>query len=403
MLRRSCIVRTCEIEDFRDGDRNEEGKMEQLSGKKRRLTNPDNPVVFLDIVINSEKVGRIVIELFKNIVPRTAENFRALCTGEMGAGTKAAKLHYKGTIFHKVVSQFKIQGGDIVNFDGTSVGESIYGPYFDDENFTLSHDDSGLLSMVNEGTPNTNGSQFIITVQQSKHLDNTNVVFGKVVKGMGVVLEINKVQTNEDTPVDVIVISNCGELRNDESWGLEENDGSEDVFPPYPEDWDFPSHAFRLTHQFMEAVIQKIKNSGNAYFTQQKFVDAGRKYKKALRYYLWMSKHQNMADTFYASLADLRLTLLLNLAAVYLKQEEYRKAIDLCNEVLETDNMNSKALFRRGQAYTSLKEYKLGLDDLHQVFKMCPDRVIELQIDKVKKMEKSYSKLEKTTYQKMFH
>ncbi|TGZ46849.1 peptidyl-prolyl cis-trans isomerase D isoform X1 [Temnothorax longispinosus] len=396
MLRRSCIVRTCEIEDFRDGDRNEEGKMEQL-------TNPDNPVVFLDIVINSEKVGRIVIELFKNIVPRTAENFRALCTGEMGAGTKAAKLHYKGTIFHKVVSQFKIQGGDIVNFDGTSVGESIYGSYFDDENFTLSHDDSGLLSMVNEGTPNTNGSQFIITVQQSKHLDNTNVVFGKVVKGMGVVLEINKVQTNEDTPVDVIVISNCGELRNDESWGLEENDGSEDVFPPYPEDWDFPSHAFRLTHQFMEAVIQKIKNSGNAYFTQQKFVDAGRKYKKALRYYLWMSKHQNMADTFYVSLADLRLTLLLNLAAVYLKQEEYRKAIDLCNEVLETDNMNSKALFRRGQAYTSLKEYKLGLDDLHQVFKMCPDRVIELQIDKVKKMEKSYSKLEKTTYQKMFH
>ncbi|XP_071643234.1 peptidyl-prolyl cis-trans isomerase D isoform X2 [Temnothorax longispinosus] len=384
MLRRSCIVRTCEIEDFRDGDRNEEGKMEQL-------TNPDNPVVFLDIVINSEKVGRIVIELFKNIVPRTAENFRALCTGEMGAGTKAAKLHYKGTIFHKVVSQFKIQGGDIVNFDGTSVGESIYGSYFDDENFTLSHDDSGLLSMVNEGTPNTNGSQFIITVQQSKHLDNTNVVFGKVVKGMGVVLEINKVQTNEDTPVDVIVISNCGELRNDESWGLEENDGSEDVFPPYPEDWDFPSHAFRLTHQFMEAVIQKIKNSGNAYFTQQKFVDAGRKYKKALRYYLWMSKHQNMADTFYVSLADLRLTLLLNLAAVYLKQEEYRKAIDLCNEVLETDNMNSKALFRRGQAYTSLKEYKLGLDDLHQVFKMCPDRVIELQIDKMIKLCKLYN------------
>ncbi|XP_071560065.1 peptidyl-prolyl cis-trans isomerase D isoform X3 [Temnothorax nylanderi] len=392
MLREGrAYVRACEIKDFRHGDRNEKGKMEQLSRERRALTNPDNPVVFLDITINSEKVGRIVIELFKNIVPRTAENFRALCTGEMGAGTKAARLHYKGSIFHK---------------DGTSVGESIYGPYFDDENFALLHDNSGLLSMVNEGTPNTNGSQFIITVQQAKHLDDTNVVFGKVVKGMCVVSEINKVQTNEDTPVDVISIADCGELRNDESWGLEEDDGSEDVFPPYPEDWDFPSQAithYRLTHQFMEAVIQKIKNSGNAYFAQQNFVDAGRKYKKALRYYLWMSKQQNMADTFYASLADLRLTLLLNLAAVHLKQKQYRKTIDLCNEVLETDNMNTKALFRRGQAYTSLNEYKLGLDDLHQVFKMCPDRVIELQIDKVKKMEKSYSKLEKTTYQKMFH
>ncbi|XP_071560057.1 peptidyl-prolyl cis-trans isomerase D isoform X2 [Temnothorax nylanderi] len=396
MLREGrAYVRACEIKDFRHGDRNEKGKMEQLSRERRALTNPDNPVVFLDITINSEKVGRIVIELFKNIVPRTAENFRALCTGEMGAGTKAARLHYKGSIFHKVVSQFKIQGGDIVNLDGTSVGESIYGPYFDDENFALLHDNSGLLSMVNEGTPNTNGSQFIITVQQAKHLDDTNVVFGKVVKGMCVVSEINKVQTNEDTPVDVISIADCGELRNDESWGLEEDDGSEDVFPPYPEDWDFPSQAithYRLTHQFMEAVIQKIKNSGNAYFAQQNFVDAGRKYKKALRYYLWMSKQQNMADTFYASLADLRLTLLLNLAAVHLKQKQYRKTIDLCNEVLETDNMNTKALFRRGQAYTSLNEYKLGLDDLHQVFKMCPDRVIELQIDKIIKVCKLHNK-----------
>jgi len=95
-----------------------------------------------------------------------------------------------------------IQGGDIVNFDGTS-GESIYGPYFDDENFTLKHNSAGLLSMVNEGRPNTNSSQFIITVQSSTHLDNTNVVFGKIVKGMGIVLEISKVQTEKDIPVDV--------------------------------------------------------------------------------------------------------------------------------------------------------------------------------------------------------
>lgn len=95
-----------------------------------------------------------------------------------------------------------IQGGDIVNFNGTS-GESIYGPYFDDENFILKHNSAGLLSMVNEGKPHTNSSQFIITVQPSTHLDNTNVVFGKVVKGMGVVLEINNVQTENNIPIEV--------------------------------------------------------------------------------------------------------------------------------------------------------------------------------------------------------
>lgn len=95
-----------------------------------------------------------------------------------------------------------IQGGDIVNFNGTS-GESIYGPYFDDENFILRHNSAGLLSMVNEGKPHTNSSQFIITVQPSTHLDNTNVVFGKVVRGMGVVLEINNVQTENDIPIEV--------------------------------------------------------------------------------------------------------------------------------------------------------------------------------------------------------
>lgn len=95
-----------------------------------------------------------------------------------------------------------IQGGDIVNFNGTS-GESIYGPYFDDENFILQHNSAGLLSMVNEGKPHTNSSQFIITVQPSTHLDNTNVVFGNVIKGMGVVLEINNVQTENDIPIEV--------------------------------------------------------------------------------------------------------------------------------------------------------------------------------------------------------
>lgn len=95
-----------------------------------------------------------------------------------------------------------IQGGDIVNYNGTS-GESIYGPYFNDENFAIKHRYGGLLSMVNEGKPNTNSSQFIITVQPSIHLDKTNVVFGKIIKGINVVLEINKEPTENDIPLEV--------------------------------------------------------------------------------------------------------------------------------------------------------------------------------------------------------
>ncbi|XP_011629445.2 LOW QUALITY PROTEIN: peptidyl-prolyl cis-trans isomerase D, partial [Pogonomyrmex barbatus] len=376
----------------------------RYSEKKDELeahTNKDNPLVFLDVAIDSEKVGRIVIELYKDVVPRTAENFRALCTGEKGAGTKAEKLHYKGSVFHKVVSQFMIQGGDIVNFDGTG-GESIYGPYFDDENFTLKHNCPGLLSMVNEGKSNTNSSQFIITVQPSIHLDNTNVVFGKVIKGMGAVLEINQVQTEKDIPSEKISIVDCGELKRNGSWGLEENDGSEDIYTPWPEDWNYTNQVNKLSHKFMEEVIRKIKDSGNEYFAKQNFVDAGRKYKKALRYYSWMNQQENMPDTFYASLIDLKLVLLLNLAAVHIKQKKYRQAIDLCDEVLQMDNTNGKAFFRRAQAYIHLNEYKLGLKDLLQAFDLCPDNKAILQeIKKVKQMENSYLKFEKITYRKM--
>lgn len=110
----------------------------------------------------------------------------------------------KKVLYRSVLSQFMVQGGDIINFNGTS-GESIYGTQFEDENFVLSHSSGGLLSMVNEGYPNSNSSQFIITVSATTHLDNTNVVFGKVLKGMGVVLEVSRAKTIQDVPVQVSI------------------------------------------------------------------------------------------------------------------------------------------------------------------------------------------------------
>ena len=167
--------------------------------------NPKNPVVFLDIKIGQKDKQRVEIELFNDKVPKTCDNFRCLCTGEK-------KITYKGSIFHRVIKDFMIQGGDFENADGTG-GKSIYGEKFEDENFYYAHSREGLLSMANSGK-NTNGSQFFITLKETSWLDGKHVVFGRVIKGMEVVNEIGDLKTiGDDKPEEDVVIENCGELK----------------------------------------------------------------------------------------------------------------------------------------------------------------------------------------------
>lgn len=169
-----------------------------------------NPRVFFDITIGDDAAGRIVFELRTDVVPETAENFRALCTGEKGTGQSGKPLHYKGSAFHRVIPDFMCQGGDFTNGNGTG-GESIYGSKFADENFQLKHTDPGLLSMANAG-PGTNGSQFFITTTQTPWLDGKHVVFGSVVEGMDVVRSMEAQGSQSGQPRQRIVISDCGQL-----------------------------------------------------------------------------------------------------------------------------------------------------------------------------------------------
>ncbi|KAF8394356.1 hypothetical protein HHK36_020564 [Tetracentron sinense] len=208
-----------------------------------------NPLVFFDISVDGDIAERLVIELFSDVVPKTAENFLALCTagqmekgkagdqlknlvdesedrstivevigkngapyeGEKGRGASTGKpLHYKGSIFHRIVKRFMAKGGDFSKQDGSG-GESIYGGKYADENFKLVHDGPGLLSMANGG-PNTNGSQFFITFKRQPHLDGKHVVFGKVTQGMSILEKIEQVGTAEGKPIRPVKIVECGEV-----------------------------------------------------------------------------------------------------------------------------------------------------------------------------------------------
>ena len=185
---------------------NQGGGASENDPELEKITN----TVYFDIKIGDRDVGKIVIGLFGGTVPRTCENFRSLCVGDKKSRDGKYKLAYKGTIFHRIIPGFMIQGGDFTHGNGRG-GLSIYGEKFRDENFKLSHVAPFYLSMANAG-PNTNGSQFFITTATTSWLNGKHVVFGKVIDGQDVVKKIEQMGQRSGQPLARCQIADCGEI-----------------------------------------------------------------------------------------------------------------------------------------------------------------------------------------------
>ncbi|RAL46726.1 hypothetical protein DM860_005005 [Cuscuta australis] len=341
-----------------------------------------NPRCFLDISIGGELEGRIVVELYKNVVPRTAENFRALCTGERGVSPHTGvALHYKGTCFHRIMRGSMIQGGDVSAGNETG-GESIYGLTFEDENFELKHDRKGTVSMANAG-PDTNGSQFFISTTQQSHLNGKNVVFGKVVRGLGLVRIIERVPVGEMGCPDLeVCIVDCGEIPEGEDDGTCNYFKDGDTFPDWPLDLDVKPDDV----SWWISTTGSIKDFGNAHFKKQDYKMAIRKYYKAIRYLDICWEKSGIDEVSAEFLRKMRSNIFSNCSACKCKLGDFEGALFDANSSISDVKDNAKAFYRQGQAYVGLKAIDAAAESFTKSLELEPnDSGIKKELAAVRK------------------
>ncbi|KAM0952541.1 putative peptidylprolyl isomerase [Dioscorea sansibarensis] len=358
-----------------------------------------NPRCFLDISIGGEMEGRVVVELFADVVPRTAENFRALCTGEKGVGPNTGvPLHFKGSCFHRVIKGFMIQGGDISAGDGTG-GESIYGVKFEDENFELKHERKGMLSMANSG-PNTNGSQFFITTTRTPHLDGKHVVFGRVIKGMGVVRSAEHAPTGDgDCPTVDVIIADCGQIPDGGELGISNFFKDGDMFPDWPADLDEKPNEV----SWWMGVVESSKSFGNGYYKKEDYKMALKKYRKALRYLDVCWDKEEIDEEKSSLLRKTKSVILTNSSACKLKLGDLKGALLDADFALREREGNAKAYFRQGQAYMALNDVDAAVESFKKALELEPnDGGIKKELAAANKRIANRRDQERKAYAKMF-
>lgn len=337
---------------------------------------------------------RIVIRLFDDKTPKTCANFRALCEGNGGMvvdGTNVP-MTYKGSVFHRIIKKFMLQGGDYTNHNGTG-GFSIYGEKFEDENFEVKCDRAGLLAMANAGK-NTNGSQFFITTVPCEHLNNKHVVFGSVIRGMNTVrfLEDQPTVAN-DSPSKRCVVEDCGSIAATE-------------LPPLPlrDDGDthadFPGDAERtLSDTELRETAEAIRKIGNTLFAASEYQKATEKYTKALRYL----KEVTPTSAVAAQLTEKSVACQSNIAMCYLKLGRWDEAAKSASEALKMDPKSSKSFFRRGVARLEMKDFGEAKEDFDAVLRIEPDNAdAKNKLVETREREKAHQTKMAAGFKKMF-
>ncbi|KAH7325792.1 cyclophilin type peptidyl-prolyl cis-trans isomerase/CLD [Stachybotrys elegans] len=361
------------------------------------------PRVFFDVTIGGKPAGRITMELYADLVPKTAENFRCLCTGEKGLGKTGKPLHYKGSVFHRVIKEFMIQGGDFTAGDGTG-GESIYGNKFEDEAFPKKHERPFLLSMANAG-PNTNGSQFFVTTVPTPHLDGKHVVFGEVLNGKSVVRQIENQKTqNGDKPVKEVLIADCGELTGDAALAAEikQPDAMGDPYEDFPEDCTEDLDAKKILK-----IASECKEYGNKAFKAGNLSVGLDKYQKGLRYLNEEPSLDEEPASTKKELEALRFSLNNNSALLSLKLEAWADTVSSATSALAVAGVKegdrAKALYRRGSALVRLKDEEEGLKDLEEAARLAPnDSLVLSELRTVRARSAARLAKEKDAYKKFF-
>jgi peptidyl-prolyl isomerase D len=347
---------------------------------------------YFDITIGGEPLKeRVVMELFTDVTPKTCENFRQLCLGNGGKTVEGTgvPMTYKGCSFHRVIAGFMIQGGDFTNHNGTG-GVSIYGEKFEDENFEVPCDKSGLLAMANAGA-NTNGSQFFITTAPAPHLTGRHVVFGRVVRGMNAVRAVEQTATGaNDKPIADCIIADCGTLD-----ALPEVvpalDG--DTYPDYPEDV-VPA----MDDVQRVAAGEAIRQIGNTYFEKTAYKSAIEKYEKAVRYLVQVENQEAHPEVNEKLIACYN-----NTAICAIKLEKWSDARHAATLVLSLDPKNSKALFRRGTAALGSGDAEGAVEDLTQAHQLAPENAaITGQLNAAKEKVKAQKAKLAAGFKKMF-
>lgn len=376
------------------------------------------PFSYLDISIGGVNTGRIVLELYDDLAPKATENFAALCNGSK-CDKDGKPLTYKGNYFHRIIKNFVIQAGDIVNgkstsgYPSTSIGTggiSVFDEAFEDENLSEPLDGPFKLCMANDGSTDANQSQFFITTYPQPHLNGKHTVFGRAVHGKSVIREIERVNTDkQNIPIkdDIVLIEDCGDWYE----GMElpvfnacyDQIGG-DIYEEYPDD---DENIDKDSSELVYIASSKIKKSGTILYKQNHKKEALLKYKKCLRYVMEYIPDEDQEPEWYMKYSELKKKLYLNLSMVCLQLKNFNRAIDSATYLLETDKLSdqdkAKGHYRRACALIELKKYEESTKDLKMAESLAPgDAAINRELARCNTLLEQRKQNEKTKYSKFF-